>query len=232
MALVASEGAALDPVRVQQLVKAIEGKDLSTAAHTWRVVLYTLAMAEEAGVAAERMQELTHAAALHDVGKLDTPREILTKPGKLTDEEFEVIQQHPVSGFARMVAMDVEDPLVLDLVRFHHERWDGKGYPYGYAGEEIPAAARYFAVVDTFDAMTSHRPYRHEVGEGAADRAIEELKRGAGTHHAPESVEMFTELYRKGRLTWILHYFNDGDDVPDFVHAEEAGRVFRRRRGR
>lgn len=220
----------MDPKRVEQLVRAIEGKDLSTAAHTWRVVLYTLAMAEEAGVGEGRLRELTHAAALHDVGKLDTPREILTKPAKLTESEFEVIKQHPVTGYARLVTLDVQDETVLDVVRYHHERWDGGGYPYGYAGSAIPVEARRFAVIDTFDALTSHRPYRHEVGEDAAADAIAELERGAGTRYDPDAVAMFTDLFERGRLTWILHYFNDGDHVPPFADADDAGAAFKHRR--
>ncbi|HZW09966.1 MAG TPA: HD domain-containing phosphohydrolase [Phycisphaerales bacterium] len=220
----------MDQSRVEQLVRAIEGKDMSTAAHTWRVVLYSRAMGEAAGIGRERMRELTHAAALHDVGKLDIPREILAKPARLSPSEFEVIKQHPVTGFARMVTLDVEDPLVLDLIRYHHERWDGRGYPYGYAGEEIPFAARYFAVIDAFDAMTSVRPYRHEVGEDAARRAIVEIKSGAGTRYAPEAVEMFTGLFETGRLDWILHYFNDDCAVPEFGDAEAADKAFRARK--
>lgn len=220
----------MDHVRVEQLVRAIEGKDLSTAAHTWRVVLYTRAMAEEAGIGAAQMRDLTHAAALHDVGKLDIPRSILAKPARLTADEFEVIKQHPVTGLARMTALGVEDPLVLDLVRYHHERWDGGGYPYGFAGDDIPVAAQYFAVIDSFDAMTSVRPYRREVGEDAARRAIVELEGGSGSHYAPEAVAMFADLFKTGRLDWILHYFNDECPVPSFGDADAADKAFRARR--
>ncbi|MCL4221390.1 MAG: HD domain-containing protein [Phycisphaerales bacterium] len=219
----------MDHALVEQLVHGIEGKDMSTAAHTWRVVLYTRAMAEAAGAPTSQMRELTHAAALHDVGKLDIPREILTKPGKLTLEEFEVIKQHPVTGFARMVKLDVEDPLILDLIRFHHERWDGRGYPYGYAGEQIPAAARTFAVIDSFDAMTSVRPYRHDVGQEAAKNAIIELKAGAGTRYAPHAVALFCEMFEAGRFDWILNYFNDGCEVPKYAEVEHVHRSFARR---
>lgn len=219
----------MDHALVEQLVHGIEGKDMSTAAHTWRVVLYTRAMAEAAGVPTSQMRELTHAAALHDVGKLDIPREILTKPGKLTLDEFEVIKQHPVTGFARMVKLDVEDPLILDLIRFHHERWDGKGYPYGYAGEQIPAAARTFAVIDSFDAMTSVRPYRHDVGQEAAENAIIELKAGAGTRYAPDAVALFCEMFEAGQFDWILNYFNDGCEVPKYAEVERVHRSFARR---
>lgn len=220
----------MDPAKVEALVSAIEGKDMSTAAHTWRVVLYTRAMAEEAGIGDDRMRMLTHGAALHDVGKLDIPRRILVKPGRLTPEEFEVIKQHPVTGLARMVKLDVEDPLILDLIRYHHERWDGLGYPYGYAGEQIPPAARYFSVIDTFDALTSIRPYRQTVGDRAAADAIIELKNGSGTRYAPDAVEMFTRLFETGRLHWILHYFNDGCEAPRYADVDEVHRAYARRR--
>lgn len=229
-AVVSGPEAPVERARVEQLVRAIEGKDMSTAAHTWRVVLYTRAVAEEAGIDRGLMRELTHAAALHDVGKLDIPREILTKPAKLTASEFEVIKQHPVTGFARMVSLEVEDPIVLDLIRFHHERWDGLGHPYGYAGERIPVAARYFAVIDSFDALTSVRPYRSDVGEDAARRAIIELKQDAGTRYAPEAVDMFTRLFETGRLDWILHYFNDSSPVPAFGDLDAADTAYQRRR--
>ena len=112
--------------------------------------------------------------------------------------------------------------MILDLIRYHHERWDGKGYPYGYAGEDIPAAARYFSVIDSFDAMTSVRPYRHEVGREAAKQAIFEVKAGSGTRYAPDAVTMFCELFESGRLDWILHYFNDDSSLPEYSRVEEV----------
>lgn len=197
------------PETVQALVEAIEAKDLSTAAHTWRVVLYARAMAEEGGLGPDAMERITHAAALHDVGKLDIPDEILKKPGRLTPEEFEVIKTHTTRGHERLLAMGETDPIVLDLVRHHHERWDGRGYPDGLAGERIAPAARYFAVIDSFDALTSARPYRQEVGERAAERALEELEAGVGTRYWGEAVEMFARLQRTGELGWIQSYYND-----------------------
>lgn len=206
----------MSPEVVQRLVREIEAKDMSTAAHTWRVVLYARAMMEEHGVDAETIALATQGAALHDLGKLDIPERILQKPGKLTDEEFEVIKQHTVTGFARMIELDVSDEIVLDLVRYHHERWDGLGYPFNLKGEDIPLVARHFAVIDTFDALTSHRPYRNEVGEKAAERAVEILVADRGTHFWPDAVDMFVELYRSGRLAWILDHFNDGAAVPAY----------------
>ena len=119
---------------------------------------------------------------------------------------------------------------IADWSLKHHERWDGLGYPYGYAGERIPVAARYFSVIDTFDALTSVRPYRHEIGDDAARNAIIELKNGAGTRYEPEAVEMFARLFDTGRLDWILHYFNDNSPVPVFGDIEHADKTFQRRR--
>lgn len=209
----------MHPDLVQSLVRDIERKDLSTAAHTWRVVLYTRALAEHLGYPDSRMQGLTHAAALHDLGKLEIPDRILQKPGRLTPEEFEIIKIHPVSGYAHLLTLGVEDAPILDLVRYHHERWDGLGYPYGMKGEEIPPEARYFSVIDTFDALTSFRPYRRQVGEAAAENALAELAAGAGTRYFPDAVDAFTRLYRGGRLDYILHHFNDASPAA-YDHAQ------------
>lgn len=212
----------MSPEVLHSLVGLIEVKDLSTAAHTWRVVLYTRAMAERAGVDHDTIARLTAGAALHDVGKIDIPEAILQKPGALTDDEFAVIKTHPDLGHGHLIAMGEDDPILLNLVRHHHERWDGLGYPDGLKGEEISLGARYFSVIDTFDALTSVRPYRREVGEAAAERAIEELRRGSGTRYFPEAVTMFSELYRTGTLDWILHYYNDVTPAPRFDAAAAA----------
>lgn len=216
----------LSPEIVQSLVKIIELKDASTAAHTWRVVLYLRTMAEEARFDHDTIGRLTTAAALHDFGKIDIPDEVLQKPGKLTDEEFSVMKQHTVLGHERLLQMGVDDPVVLNLVRHHHERHDGLGYPDGLKGERIPRLPRYFAVIDSFDAMTSIRPYRREVGEEAAKRALAEIQAGAGTRYAPDAVEVFSKLYETGQLDWILHYFNDQCPVPAF----EQGAAVQQRR--
>lgn len=204
------------PEIVQALVKAIELKDLSTAAHTWRVVLYTRAMAEEAGLDHDTIGRLTTAAALHDLGKLDIPDKTLQKPSRLTPDEYEVIKQHTALGHARLLKLEETDPVLLELVRHHHERWDGKGYPDGLAGERIATGSRVFSVIDSFDAMTSIRPYRRDVGEGAAERALAELAAGSGSQYWPKAVELFERLYRSGRLNWILHHFNDAAAAPEY----------------
>ena len=212
----------MDPVLLNTMLAEIEDRDRSTAAHTWRVVLYTRALAEAFGVDDDTLHRLTQAAALHDIGKLDIPAEILTKPGKLTDQEFEVMKLHTVAGFARLVDMSIDYEVALNLVKHHHERWDGRGYPFGLAGEAIPLGARYFAVIDSFDAMTSHRPYRHEVGPEAAARAIGELRTGSGNRYWPDAVEAFVALHDTGALDWIGTHFNDGAETPAFDAADAS----------
>jgi HD-GYP domain-containing protein (c-di-GMP phosphodiesterase class II) len=216
----------LDADTREALISAIELQDQSTAAHTWRVVLYTRALAEEAGRSHEEIARLSHAATLHDVGKLGITSAILCKPGPLDEHERAVMQRHTVLGYELLTGMGEMDPLVLSLVRHHHEQWGGGGYPDGLAGEEINVAARYFAVVDTFDAMTSIRPYRAQVGEEAAARAIAELRRGAGTRYWGPAVEVFAHLHDSGRLDWIQGYYNDTTQPVRFgpVDLAEVGK--------
>jgi HD-GYP domain-containing protein (c-di-GMP phosphodiesterase class II) len=211
----------LSPDIVQALVKVIELKDLSTAAHTWRVVLYTRIVAEELGLSHDEVDRMGVAAALHDLGKIDIPEHILQKPAKLTDEEFRIIMTHPSLGHERLVAMGADDPLLLELVRHHHERVDGKGYPDKLVGSQIPRAGKIFSVIDSFDALTSHRPYRHDVGERAGNRAIIELQAGLGTRYDPLAVEVFAELFHSGKLGWIMQHFNDGRPVPEQMHLSD-----------
>jgi len=223
----------LDHDTLEALVSVIAHKDYCTAAHTWRVTLYMRAVAERLGWDDYTQQRLVQAAALHDIGKIDIPSAILQKPGKLTDEEFEIIQSHTVLGFQRLMDLDVDDEITLDIVRYHHERWDGKGYPDGLAGIAIPVAARHFAIVDTFDALTSIRPYRRQIGKGAGDRAIEIIHQGAGTRYELDAVEIFSDLYQTGQLDWIMRYHNDAETLelmeeqlerPAALDAEHAAR--------
>lgn len=217
---------------VEALVRTIELKDRCTASHTWRVVLYTRALAESLGADRELIKRVSRAAALHDVGKIDIPDEVLLKPARLTPDEFEVIKTHTTLGHERLVRMGEDDPLVLELVRHHHERMDGTGYPDRLTARSIPSAAKYFSVVDTFDALTSVRPYRASVGKDAAESAIDELQRGVGSRYCAESVAAFAMLFRTGNLNWILENFNDGAALPVFggpEMAEEATGRLRRR---
>jgi len=240
---------------VQALLKAVELKDLSTAAHTWRVVLYMRSVSQEAviplpprekllwtpdkaQVVAEPLptiERVVMGAALHDIGKIHVPAEILRKVGPLSPEERAVMERHAEVGHEQLVTMGEVDPIVLGMVRSHHERMDGLGYPDGLKGSEIPISARLLAVVDTFDAMTSVRSYRRELGDEAARTAIEHLRAGAGTRYDGDCVERFASLYEGGGLEWILHYYNDEIPVEGFRHNEglevlvrEGGDGFRR----
>lgn len=206
-------------------VRELETKDLSTAAHTWRVVLYARALAEDAGVEPDVLERITYGAAAHDIGKLIVPDAILQKPGPLTPQEFNVIKLHPMEGFRRLRDSGESDPIILDMVRHHHERVDGLGYPDGLRGEEIPRAARFFAVVDTFDALTSIRPYRMEIGHDAGVRAIAELRAGVHTRYCADAVERFAALFDSGQIDWILSHFNDSCPVPDYAHLSSTGEI-------
>ncbi|MFO0875696.1 MAG: HD domain-containing protein [Phycisphaerales bacterium] len=199
----------MDWSALEPLVREVDAKDACTAAHTARVALYTQAVAEAEGVDEPTVKRMIQAALLHDIGKVDVPGEILAKPAKLTDDEYAQMKRHTVLGHERLVSMGVNDELVLALVRSHHERIDGTGYPDRLASDAIPLIARWFAVIDTFDAMTSKRPYRSEVGAAAAERALAELHDKSGSWYFPASVARLTQLYRAGQLDWILAHLND-----------------------
>ncbi len=199
------------------LGRIVELKDRSTGAHTWRVTMYAQAVAEAERMPVSTVMGFMLGAVLHDIGKIDIPAEILSKPGRLTDGEYETMKSHTVLGWERVQRMGVRDPLVLNVIRSHHERIDGTGYPDQLAGEAIPIAARWFSVIDGFDAMTSLRPYRDGVGEHAAARAIEDLREHAGTWYEPRAVEVFEELHRTGRLDSILEHLNDREGHASLV---------------
>jgi len=134
--------------------------------------------------------------ALHDVGKLGVRDEVLNKPGPLTEDELSEVRAHPEIG-ARMVSLDGALQAALPAVLYHHERWDGAGYPTGKAGEEIPLEARVLAVADAFDAMTSDRPYRRALSRA---EALAEVERCAGTQFDPQIARVFLELFEEAEL--------------------------------
>jgi HD-GYP domain-containing protein (c-di-GMP phosphodiesterase class II) len=177
------------------LVAAIDKKDHYTSGHSERVGFLARLTAARMGVSAGKLQALEMAALLHDVGKIGVPEEILCKCGKLADEEFAVIKQHPVMGY------DILKPIgsfrdVLDGVLYHHENADGSGYPKGLAGEDIPLFARIIHVVDVFDALTSDRSYRAAY---SFEQACQILREEAGTKLDPAVVSVFLELLVKYR---------------------------------
>ncbi len=146
------------------------------------------------------------AGTLHDIGKISVPDEILMKPGRLTDAEFEILKRHPQDGHDLLAGWE-EFCGVLDVVLMHHEAYDGRGYPLGLAGEDIPHEARLFAVVDAFDAMTSDRCYRPAM---TGDNAVYEIWRNRGRQFDPAIADAFLRLYRKGLLEHIMGYSDYG----------------------
>jgi HD-GYP domain-containing protein (c-di-GMP phosphodiesterase class II) len=160
------------------------------------VLAHSLARRE--GFDRERIARLRTGAVLHDIGKLAVPREVLLKNGPLDEVEFRQIRRHPTVG-ARMLRAVGDALEALPCVLFHHERWDGAGYPSGRARDEIPLEARILAVADSFDAMTSDRPYR---SASPAEAALEELHRCAGTQFDPALVEAFIAACYEGDLGW------------------------------
>lgn len=180
---------------IQGWARALELRDDETFAHTLRVTHGTVALARQLGLPEEELVHIRRGALLHDIGKIGVPDEILLKDGDLTDEEWQVVQKHPVFAKELLSPIDYLEPAIAIPYR-HHEKWDGSGYPDGLAGEEIPAPARIFAVVDVWDALRSDRPYRDA---WEPERVRDHLEEGKGHHFQPEIVEAFFDLGRQRR---------------------------------
>jgi HD-GYP domain-containing protein (c-di-GMP phosphodiesterase class II) len=177
---------------IETLAVALEAKDSYTRGHSNMVTAYAVAMARKMGLDTQMIQAVEIGSMMHDIGKIGVPDEILKKPADLTPEEFEIVKRHPVIG--EEILKPMQHPLFdipRQIVRWHHERLDGKGYPDGLVGDEIPYAARITFVADSYDAMTSERPYRPGL---PTERAFAELRRNAGTQFEPEIVEVLCGL--------------------------------------
>jgi HD-GYP domain-containing protein (c-di-GMP phosphodiesterase class II) len=193
---------------LRSLGNAIAKRDADTDAHNYRVTCYAVSLAEAVGVDKETVTELVLGAFLHDVGKIGIPDQILLKPGRLTSEELQVMQTHAVLGI-EIVAGNPWLGGAEKTIRHHHERFDGKGYPDGLSGEAIPLAARIFALVDVFDALTSVRPYKPAL---SLDETLRIMEREAGQHFDPAIYAVFRQiapmLYEQGlsrdHAQWIL----------------------------
>ncbi len=183
---------------VQMLARALEAKDSYTRGHSIRVSQYAVATASRMGFEGDPLDGIRLGGELHDIGKIGTREAVLHKPGSLTPEEFRQITEHPLLGERMLSPLAHQSPGVLRIVRSHHERLDGRGFPDGLRGEKIPIEARIVAVADAFDAMTTRRPYRDS--RPAAD-ALAELRRVAGSQLDPEAVEAFVETYPTHRVT-------------------------------
>jgi HD-GYP domain-containing protein (c-di-GMP phosphodiesterase class II) len=191
---------------VRGLVAAIDAKDEYTRGHSERVYHLSRLIAGRLNLDAEQNRVLSWAALLHDVGKIAIDSDILNKPGRLTDEEYAAIKTHPARG-CRVLEPIPQLREILPGIRHHHERWDGRGYPDGLRGDEIPLHARILAIADTYDAIVSTRAYRRARTPGFA---LEEIGRGAGVQFDPAIVPVFLALAQEGALDELTPEADDG----------------------
>lgn len=179
---------------IMAIAKTIEAKDNYTSGHSDRVAQCAVAIAKRLGWEESRIRDLHYMALLHDIGKIGVPDAILNKPLPLEEEEFTILKRHSVTGGE--ILKDIHTISHLrDGALYHHERYDGKGYPKGLSGEQIPVEARIIAVADTYDAMTSNRAYRARLSD---EIVLSEFKKGVGTQFDPELAKMFIQMLEEG----------------------------------
>ncbi len=182
---------------MQVLCSALDMRDSATEGHSQRVARMAALVAQRIGLPRPEIKRIEQAAALHDIGKIGVSDAVLSKPGPLTDDEWVEMRRHPLLGYE--IVADIEAlQHAAQIIHCHHERYDGRGYPRGLKGEEIPIGARIFAVVDSYDAMTSHRPYRRARSH---EDAMEEIMRNAGTQFDPTAVQAFVEVAHGGLIS-------------------------------
>lgn len=181
------------------LASALDAKDPYTQGHSYRVSRYAILVGEEMNLGDGEMQMLEYSALLHDIGKIGIAGDIISKPGKLSEAEMNMVRQHPVIG-ARIIQRLRFLGEAADVIKFHHERPDGLGYPDGLTGGKIPMLSRILHVCDTFDAMTSNRPYRPAL---SPDESVAELRLFRGRQFDSRVVDAFIRLYESGKLTLI-----------------------------
>jgi putative two-component system response regulator len=199
------------------LALAVEAKDAYTEGHLRRLASYSEQLAIAAAIPSNQLKAIRFGGLLHDIGKISIDDAILRKPGKLTADEYEQIKQHPEYG-ARIIQPMRFASEVGPIIRYHHERWDGQGYPQGLCGEEIPIGARIVAVVDAYDAMMTDRPYRRSLGLAESLRRLQE---GQGTQWDPQLVEIFVTMVEHGRL--IEPHMNNGLLLNSTLMSGRAG---------
>jgi putative two-component system response regulator len=182
---------------IHSLVDALELRDTYTHGHSIRVSRYSVLIARELGMPDEFIRQVELGGRVHDIGKIGVREQVLHKSSALTDEEYRHVMEHPVTGWRTLQPLLRDHAIALNVIRSHHERWDGLGLPDKLAGEAIPLEARIAAVADTFDAMTSHRPYRPQLPIGAT---LEELLRCRGSQFDARAVDAFVGLVKRTNL--------------------------------
>lgn len=192
---------------ITTIANTIDAKDSYTKGHSKRVSEYSAAIAAELGMSDKEVHDIRSIALLHDIGKIGVPDSVLNKPGRLTTEEFALMKQHTVRG-AEILKDIVMIPGISVGAKYHHERYDGSGYPEGIAGEDIPLVARIISVADSFDAMSSNRIYRKHLTD---DKIISELESCAGTQFDPKIAHVFVEVLRAGKMEQYRNEV-DGED--------------------
>jgi energy-coupling factor transport system substrate-specific component len=178
------------------IANTVDAKDERTSLHSQRVAEYSVMIARELGKSDEECDILRKTALLHDIGKIGIPDKVLNKPGKLTDEEYEIMKSHVVKGADILKDFTIVDH-VWEGALYHHERYDGSGYTRGLRGEDIPLNARIIGIADAFDAMTANRVYRKKLN---FELVLEELKKGKGTQFDPRLVDILLELIASGKI--------------------------------
>ncbi len=180
---------------IHSLANSLDSRDKNTALHSSNVAEYSRKIAEEMKLSKRKCENIYFGGLLHDIGKIGVPEDVLNKPMSLTNSEYELIKQHPVTGYNLVKHIKrFKDQGILDMILYHHERFDGKGYPSGLKGEEIPLEARIIGVADAFDAMTSKRIYQNT--EANWKEALAEMERHKGTQFDPKVVTVFVKLFR------------------------------------
>ena len=208
---------------VMAIAKSVDAKDVRTHQHSMRVAEYSVLIAKEMGCFKwwqrnKVLSNLRKAAQMHDIGKIGVPDSVLNKVGRLDDQEYAKMKSHVVGGAEILKDFTLVEH-VVDGTRYHHERYDGKGYPDGLKGEEIPLFGRIIAVADAFDAMTSNRVYRNHMD---TDYVMNEMKRGRGTQFDPEALDAFLRLVDKGVINLDELYTQKQAELKQMDHEADA----------
>ena len=193
---------------ILSIARTVDAKDSNTSEHSFRVSQYSLTIAKRLGYSEEKCENLRQMALLHDIGKIGIPDAILNKPGKLTDEEYEIMKTHVIRGGEILKDFTMIDNVSVGAL-YHHEKYDGSGYCHGLKGEQIPLDARIIGIADAFDAMTANRVYRKQLD---LDFVIAELKRCSGTQFDPKLVDILLALIDEGEIDVKRLYAESKED--------------------